>query len=91
MKRQLALWAPFVLTSALTVYVDRWLWHIPHLLSILSFLAVLNLILAIVVIVGMWPKRWPIVVVVVGLIIGQWWLVFFAWAFVTWSIHGFAP
>lgn len=91
MKRQLALWTPFVLTSALTVYVDKWLWHVPHSFSILSFLAVLNLILAIVVIAGTWPKRWPIVVVIVGFIIGQWWLVFFAWAFATWSIGGFAP
>lgn len=91
MKPQLALWAPFVVMSALTLLVVQLLWQIPGYFPVLYVLAGLNLLCGIRVIARTWPKRWPIVVVIVGLIIGQWWLVLLTALVVGWSIVGFAP
>jgi len=36
-------------------------------------------------------KLWSIAVVVVGLAIGQWWLIKFSIVIVGWKLNGFAP
>src|SRR5689334_7641734 len=91
MNRAIALWAPFVVISLVTVAVYAVAWAMPGYWITLSCLALASLILAVRVLRGTGVRLWPTVGVVVGLAIGQWWLLTAAFAMVIWSIRGFAP
>ena len=81
----------FIVTAILTWIVDDYFWHLPRYRTILLFLAAIHVVL------GLWLLNtirfaWhSVVLIVTGIIIGQWWLVKFGFTILTWSIGGFAP
>jgi uncharacterized membrane protein YqgA involved in biofilm formation len=91
LKRQISLWVPFVITSLLTVFVYTTLWAIRQYWVLLSLFGFLSAIFAVRILVHTGLRPWPIVWVVLGLVIGQWWLIEFGAAMLFWSIGGFAP
>ena len=81
----------FGATTLLTVWVYGNAWHIDGYFRLLSALAVLSGILAIVV-VGTTGLRWKTVLAVaLGLLIGQWWLIQFVVTQLMWGLAGFSP
>ncbi len=84
-------WAIFCLFAILTQLASAHLWMLESYELVLSVLAVISAGL------GFWILltnrfAWRLVVLVMlGLVIGQWWLIELLTMMVFWSISGFAP
>ena len=76
--RHLSIWGPFVLTTLLTLAVDAMGWRLSTWFWPLSILGLLSLLSGIWAIWRTRGRLWPILPVIAGLIIGQWWFVQFA-------------
>lgn len=90
-KLQLSLWAPFAVSSSLTLLVYTTLWAAAWYWVLLSLLGILSGILAARVLAHTGLRRWPVIGVAAGLFLGQWWLVEAVTMQALWSIKGFAP
>lgn len=84
-------WVGFALASALSWAAYYWLSATPSYSSILISLAMVNFLL------GLWiiylENRAPraIIAVIVGLVVGQWWMILWSIVFLVWHTRGFAP
>ncbi|MDO9166724.1 MAG: hypothetical protein Q7U13_11520 [Rhodoferax sp.] len=90
--KNLLVWASFAAASTLSLIVDRSLWWAGQTYWVLlSLLAIASAILAFRVLARTGLKALPIAGVVLGLLIGQWWLIEFCATTALWRIRGFAP
>jgi hypothetical protein len=81
----------FVAISLLMWIIYAELWHLPSYFTILSILTVIHFALGLWLLI-MSRFTWRIVFfVVVGIIIGEWWLIQLGIMFLFWGIRGFAP
>lgn len=85
------LWSPFVIVSLLTFLVHETAWAVGPYWKLLSLGGVLSSILAVRIVAHTGLRLRPVVFVVIGLIVGQWWFIEFMTAQLLWSIRGFAP
>jgi hypothetical protein len=69
------LWSAFALISALTPIIYRKAFAVPGYFGILFFLAIATIVLATAILRNSSAKRWAIPAVLVGALIGQWWLI----------------
>jgi hypothetical protein len=91
MAKHLKIWAPFALATLLTVLTYKRGYALPGWFIWLTCLAVASLLFGILAIRHTGAKVWSVAVVVVGLTIGQWWLIQFCIVMVGWKLNGFAP
>lgn len=85
------IWAPFAIASALTFLVYRSLWALEWYWTVLSLLGGVCGILAIRILRQTGLHPWPILGVVVGLLVGQWWFIQTMVLQLLWRSNGFAP
>jgi len=90
-KKKLSLWIPFTITSLLTLYVYSYLWNTGLYWLLLISLGAVSLLLAGRIIKYERLQRLPLTLVIIGLIIGQWWFFELVFAKLIWTIKGFAP
>jgi hypothetical protein len=90
-KNNLFLWIAFSIASLLTFFVYRYLWTIKFYWILLVFLCTVSFLFAVVIIKYERLKKLPIVIIIIGLIIGQWWIFELVFVKLTWIIKGFAP
>ena len=81
----------FVVASMLTFLAYKVLWATEWYWGYLSVLGIISATLAIRFLIQKGLKLWPVVGVILGLMIGQWWLVEALILQVTWSLNGFVP
>lgn len=84
-------WAGFVLVSVLTwlTYFNLSMLHSYRLMLI--FLAVINLFLGVWILFAERFALRAVVFVVIGLVVGQWWLILWSIVFLIWGVKDFAP
>lgn len=89
--RSAPIWIGFGLTSALSWAAYYWMSALHAYTLILIFLIIINALLGcwIVYLENLAPRA--IVAVVVGLLVGQWWIVVWSIVFLIWRLRGFAP
>jgi uncharacterized membrane protein YqgA involved in biofilm formation len=75
----------------LTLYVYNYQWTIGPYWVLLIFLGTVSLLLAIRIIKYEKIQRLPLILVIIGLVIGQWWFIELLFAKFIWTIKGFAP
>lgn len=85
------LWTPFALASLCTFLAYKTLWAIELYWVVLALLGALSCCLAARVLLRTGWKPLPLVGVVIGLIVGQWWLIQTLILQALWRINGFAP
>ena len=90
-KARVALWVAFCLFSLLTLYVDLSAWMPESRSTLRLILGIISFILGLSILTIKEHRRRSIVLVALGLTVGQWWLVKWAAVYVVWSINGFAP
>jgi len=73
--KHLKIWDPFWLSAVLSIAGYRWGYALPGWLAWLTFLAVISPLCGVGAIRHTGIKFWSVAVVVVGLAIGQWWLI----------------
>jgi hypothetical protein len=90
-RRHIILWAGFVLVALLTwiVYFELSMLHSYR--SILLALTITNFIFGLWLLIANEFAWRTLILVVLGLVVGQWWLIIWAVVFLIWSIRGFAP
>ena len=91
MSKNLKLWAPFAITSLMTVLTYKCGYAIPGWVTLLTCLAFLSLFFGILVIRHTELKFWSIATVIGGLVIGQWWLIQYVIVIAFMKCRGFAP
>jgi hypothetical protein len=89
--KTLKIWAPFGLSTLLSVAGYKWGYAVPGWLAWLTCVAVISLFCGVWAVQHTGIRFWSIAVVVVGLAIGQWWLIEFVIVIVSGKIRGFAP
>lgn len=87
----ISLWVAFLLTTLLSraVYATYWLDERNQL--VLWVLAATSLAFGVVILIEKKFSFYSILLVSLGLGVGQWWLIETLFARVIWSINGFAP
>jgi len=90
-KARVALWAAFWLFSFLTWLIDVSLWMMDWRSTLRFTFAIISFILAVGLLVNKERSRRSIALVVVGLVVGQWWLIQLVAVYIIWTIRGFAP
>ena len=90
-KRSMLSGALFATASLLTLLVYATAWRTEAYWLLLSALGILSGVLGITVLAHTGLRWKPIVAVIFGLIIGQWWLIELAAVQLIWSSRGFAP
>lgn len=89
--RRIALWASFVLVALLTWVVYLYLTALHSFLAILFALATIHFLLGLWLLIETRFTWRTVLLVALGLIVGQWWLILWSGFFLIWSIKGFAP
>ena len=84
-------WAPFAATVCITLLVRMTMWSSSYYYVMLSSCAILSLVLGMYALWRVGIKPWSVALVVVGLIVGQWWFFEMALMFAFWKWRGFAP
>jgi uncharacterized membrane protein YqgA involved in biofilm formation len=84
-------WAPFALASVLSLVAYKALWMSSTYLQILTCLAIASVILGGYAVWRTRLRAWSVAAVLIGLIIGQWWLVESILTLSLWRWRGFAP
>lgn len=90
-KKQAVVWVAFWLSAVLTWIVYSALWMKGWYYLALSALGIISLFLGIGILATKGRTRRSIILIVLGLVIGQWWLIEMLIAQAIWSIRGFAP
>ena len=85
------LWGPFAGSSILTAVVYETLWSTEWYWVYLSLLGILSVALAGIILFQTGMKRWPIIIVSLGLLCGQFWYVKRLITLALWSIGEHAP
>ena len=84
-------WVIFAAGSTLTWIIYTFMTGFGQYYELLSILGVLTFGFGIWVLqANAWTRR-AIIIVVIGLLLGQWWFLEFSGVNVLWTIHGFAP
>ena len=81
----------FAAASFLTLLIYATGWHTNGYWLLLSALGILSGVLGMMLLVHTGLRWKPLVAVILGLIIGQWWIIEFAAVQMIWSSRGFAP
>jgi hypothetical protein len=86
------LWTPFAVVSFFTFLVNlslKWIYWYPSR-PVLTVLCVASFVAAVPIVLR---KRRPLtfLIVIIGLVIGQWWLLLELIVIACWKIMGFAP
>lgn len=89
--RPIYIWIMFGLVSLLTwiAYLNLSMLHSYRL--ILVVLAIVNVLLGMWLLIKAHFARRTVVLVGLGLVVGQWWLILWSGVLIIWSIRGFAP
>lgn len=88
--RMVVVWAVFWLTAILTWFVYSGGWMMVSYHVALSVLGIISACLAFWILKT--NRTWrSVILVVLGLVVGQWWLVEMSIMYVLWSVRGFAP
>ena len=90
-KKELLIWVPFVVASVATVVAHNTLWATDWYRGYLAAFGVLCCVLGVVVLAKTGTRRWSIAGVIVGLLIGQWWLIQILILAISWRVAGFSP
>lgn len=90
-KSLFSLWAPFAIASMITLLLYATAWAMPRYWIVLSFLAISSAIFAVRILARTGVRPWPVVWIVLGLIVGQWWIIELISMELLWRIRGFAP
>jgi hypothetical protein len=92
-REKLLLWAPFALTSLLSLLIQVWPdWAFGYpTRPVLTYLALANFMLGARIVIHTGLRRLTVLLVVVGLLVGQWWIVVDFIYIIGWRIVGFAP
>jgi hypothetical protein len=85
------LWSSYLIASLLTLLVYETAWEVRSYWMLLSLCGLLSSILAVKIVVHTGLRLWPILLVSLGLVVGQWWFIKFITVQILWSIKGFAP
>ena len=85
------IWIVFLLTSILTWVVSSELWMMSTYLLILTVLGILSFCLGLWLVVSSHFTWRSILLVVIGLMIGQWWLLEQLIVQIIWKLKGMAP
>jgi hypothetical protein len=89
--KDIKIWAPFALATLLSIAGYKWGYALPGWFAWLTCLAVISLFCGVWAVQHTGIKFWSVAIVVIGLAIGQWWLIESAFAMAAWTINGFAP
>lgn len=87
----MVLWVAFWLTAVLTWVADSTLWMKEWYYIALSALGIVSLLIGVGIMAAKGRTRRSVILVVLGLVIGQWWLIEMLVVQTIWSIRGFAP
>lgn len=90
-KFEISIWVLFAVTTLLAVFVYTTLWWASSYFIWLSILAMTNVVLAIMILTKTGWHLGTLITLVVGILIGQRWIVESIAAQLIWSIRGFAP
>ena len=90
-KARLILWVSFWLFSTLTWLVDASTWMMDWRSTLRFLFATISFGLGVSLLISWKLNQRSVALVVVGLIVGQWWLIKILGAFALWSIRDFAP
>jgi hypothetical protein len=90
-KTRIVLWAAFWLFSLLTLLVDLAPWMMEWRSTVRLTLGIISLVCGLSILVTTERTRRSVSLVIVGLIVGQWWLIKMLVVFTIWSVNGFAP
>ena len=88
---RLTLWVPFVVVSLSTAIVYVTLWSLEWYWILLFLLGVLCGFLAARILARSKQSRWSVWLVVLGLVLGQWWFIEFLATQAIWQFRGFGP
>jgi hypothetical protein len=89
--KNLIIWGLFALASLATVLTYNVLWLETNYFTWLPWLGFGSLILGIIVLIFTSLNRWSVTIVVLGLLVGQWWYVKSLIVLVFMACCGFAP
>ncbi len=89
MRKSLKIWVPFALSTVLTTLTYKWGYSLPSSFAWLTLMAAVSLCFGILAIRNSGMKWWSIAIVIVGLAIGQWWLIESAFVVVSMKLNGF--
>lgn len=90
-KTRTALWTAFWLFSLLTFVVDLAPWIMEWRSAARLVFGIISIVLGLTILVTIERTRRSVLLISIGLIVGQWWLIKMLVAFAIWSIGGFAP
>lgn len=85
------IWIVFILTSVLTWLVYSELWMVSLYYFVLSLLGIFCFCLGLCLVVSSHFSWHSILLVVIGLVIGQWWLLEQIVMQIIWKLKGMAP
>jgi hypothetical protein len=91
MRINIGTWAGFIVVSLGSLVAYKTAWGASFYWLLLSCLAVAAVVLGLVVLRQTGVKLWSLVVVVGGLLIGQWWLIQLLLIVAFGKLRGFAP
>ena len=89
--KRVLLWILFVVGAVSSWSVGEMAWMYDWQIRILCVLAVINVILAVLILAHPGRRLWPLLGVAVGLILGQRTLIEIAAMMLFWSLRGFSP
>jgi len=90
-KIRTTLWTAFWLFSLLTLVVDLAPWMMEWRSTVRLVLGIISIVLGLSILATIERTRRSVALVVIGLVVGQWWLIKTLVVFAIWSIGGFAP
>jgi hypothetical protein len=90
-KTRTVLWGAFWLFSLLTLVVDLAPWLVGWSTTPQWAFGIISIVLGLSILATIERTRRLVALVVIGLVVGQWWLIKTLVVFAIWSIGGFAP
>ena len=91
MRTNIGTWVGFALVSLASLVAYKTAWSTSFYWVLLSGLAVIAVVMGLVVLRQTGVKPWPLVAVIGGLIVGQWWFIQWLLIVVFGKLRGFAP
>jgi hypothetical protein len=85
------IWIGFALVSVATPIVYKVAYAIPGYLTVLLALAIVAVTLAVAGLRSVGAQAWSISLTVLGLVLGQWWLIKSILVLASMKLNGFAP
>jgi hypothetical protein len=91
MRANIGTWVGFILVSLASLVAYKTYWGASFYWFLLSCLAVAAVVMGFVVLRQTGVKPWSLVIVVGGLLVGQWWLIQLLLIVAFGKLRGFAP